>query len=153
MKTSRTLFVFILLLTSCISFAENGRVVRVLDGDTIEVLTTDNKSIRVRLLEIDAPEKKQAFGQKSKDALEAICAGKNAELIHTDTDRYGRTLARVYCGGADANLVMVERGMAWAYVRYAKDPAILKAEKDARRARRGLWVDKAPIPPWEFRRK
>lgn len=153
MRKSKTFIMTALLLASASVFAQSGRVVHVLDGDTLDLLTPDNKEIRVRLLEIDAPERAQAFGTRSRKGLADLCAGKQAVLKSTDVDRYGRTLARVYCDGVDANLDMVEQGLAWAYRRYAKDPAILAAEQEARDAQRGLWVDKNPTPPWEYRRR
>ncbi len=154
MRKSKTLLMTaVLMLASASVFAQSGRVVHVIDGDTLDMLTPDKKEVRVRLLEIDAPERSQAFGNRARQGLAELCAGKQAVLKATDEDRYGRTLARVYCDGVDANLAMVEQGLAWAYRRYAKDPAILTAEQEARAEQRGLWVDKNPTPPWEYRRR
>lgn len=130
-----------------------GKVVGVLDGDTIEVLDAAKKPRRIRLAEIDAPEKAQAFGQRSKQALSDLCFAKQARVRIVDQDRYGRAVGRVFCEGQDANLSQVRQGMAWAYERYAKDPAILAAEREARAARRGLWADPNPVPPWQWRRQ
>lgn len=153
MRKSKTFLMTALLLASASVFAQSGQVVRVLDGDTLDLLTPDKRVVRVRLLEIDAPESAQAFGTRSTKGLAYLCAGKPAVLKSTDVDRYGRTLARVYCDGVDANLEMVRMGLAWAYRRYVKDPAILAAEQEARAEQRGLWVDKNPTPPWEYRRR
>lgn len=129
----------------------SGRVVGVADGDTLTVLV-DRQQIKVRLVEIDAPEKRQAFGNRSKQSLSDLCFNKTATLADKGKDRYGRTLARVYCDGVDANAEQVRRGMAWVFRRYSKDPTLLVLESEARHAKLGLWADHAPVPPWEWRR-
>jgi endonuclease YncB( thermonuclease family) len=128
-----------------------GKVIAVADGDTLTVLL-DERQIRVRLLEIDAPEKAQAFGDRSKQSLSELCFGKPARLEGNTKDRYGRTLARVYCDGIDANAEQVRRGMAWVFDRYVTDRNLYGVQDEARQAKRGLWVDTEPVPPWEWRR-
>lgn len=130
----------------------SGRVVAVADGDTLTVLDAGRRQHRIRLAEIDAPEKRQAFGQRAKQSLSAICYGKEAVVDVGDIDRYGRAVGRVSCDGIDANLEQVRRGLAWAYRRYRPSARILQAEASARQARVGLWRDANPTPPWEFRR-
>ena len=129
-----------------------GKVVAVVDGDTITVLR-DKEQVKIRLVEIDAPEKGQAFGNKSKQSLSDLCFDKTAQLDDKGKDRYGRTLARVYCDGIDANAEQVRRGMAWVYDRYVTDRSLYGLQDDARAAKRGLWVDPAPVPPWEWRHR
>jgi len=129
----------------------SGRVVGVHDGDTITVLTPDNVQLKIRLVEIDAPEIKQPFGQQSKQALSALVFGKSVEIRPTGKDRYGRTLARVFVDGTDVNLAMVKAGMAWRFDKYSKDGAFQTAQQEAQRARRGLWAEPAPVAPWEWR--
>jgi endonuclease YncB( thermonuclease family) len=129
-----------------------GRVVGVTDGDTITVLLSTRLQIKVRLTEIDAPESKQAFGQRSKQSLSDMCFDRPVRLVDQGRDRYGRTLARVYCAGTDANREQLRRGMAWVYDRYVTDRSLYADQDDARNAKRGLWADKNPIPPWEWRR-
>ena len=128
-----------------------GKVVAVADGDTITVLK-DLQQVKIRLTEIDAPEKKQAFGNRSKESLSDLCFGKTATLIEKSKDRYGRTLARVTCDGTDANAEQVRRGLAWAYTKYLTDPQIKVLEEEARASRLGLWRDETPVPPWEWRK-
>jgi endonuclease YncB( thermonuclease family) len=129
-----------------------GRVVNVHDGDTLTLLI-DRKQIRVRLLEIDAPESKQAFGRKSKDSLAEMCAGKTAQVESTSRDRYGRVLGWVTCESKNANAEQVRRGMAWVFDRYAKaDSPLYLLQEEARATNRGLWADMNPVPPWEWRR-
>ena len=110
-------------------------VVGISDGDTIKVRCTDQPQIVIRLAEIDAPEKAQAFGQRSKEMLSTLCFKKQAEIRPSTRDRYGRTVARVICTGTDANAAMVRSGMAWAYTRYLTDPQIQAMELVARRER------------------
>lgn len=127
-------------------------VVGISDGDTIKVRCPDQPQIVIRLAEIDAPEKAQPYGQRSKELLSALCFKKRAEIRPSTRDRYGRIVARVVCAGSDANAAMVRSGMAWACTRYLTDPQIQAMEVVARRERLGLWTDADPVPPWEWRK-
>lgn len=130
----------------------SGRVVAVHDGDTITVLI-DRRQVKVRLANIDAPESRQPFGTQSKQSLSALCFKKEARLETSGRDRYGRTIATVYCAGTDANAAQVRQGMAWVFDRYASPNSPFYAvQNEARAARRGLWKDPNPVPPWEWRR-
>lgn len=142
-----------LLLTAIPAYAGlPGRVVSIHDGDTLTVLI-EHRQVRVRLTEIDAPELRQPFGARSKQSLSELCFGKAAELAVRSHDRYGRTLAQVTCAGRNANAEQVRRGYAWIYTRYTHPDSPLYALQDeARSARRGLWGDPAPVPPWDWRR-
>lgn len=128
-----------------------GQVVLVQDGDTLTVLR-NNKSIKVRLNEIDAPELKQAYGIESKQSLSSLCFGRQAEIKEQGRDIYHRVLARVSCNGVEANTEQVRRGYAWFYEYYSHDTSLRQHEISAREKRIGLWADTHPIPPWEFRR-
>jgi len=129
-------------------------VVAIADGDTLTARCGEPgayEQVKVRLAEIDAPEKRQPFGQVSRQHLAALCFQKQAEIRPATKDRYGRTVARVRCAGQDANAEQVRAGLAWAYTRYLTDPAIARIEQGARAARRGLWADAEPMAPWEWR--
>ena len=128
-----------------------GKVIRVADGDTITILDPSNTQLKIRLNKIDAPEKSQAFGQRSKQHLSDIVFGKSVTVTWEATDRYGRILGTVWVDGRDINLQMVRDGFAWHYKRYDSSPAYAKAEADARAARRGLWSAPNPTPPEQFR--
>lgn len=131
-------------------------VIAITDGDTIKARCGDPgayQQLTVRLAEIDAPESRQAFGQRSRQHLASLCAEQMATIKPQTTDRYGRTVARVECRGTDVNAEQVRAGMAWAFTKYLTDPAIKQAEEDARAASAGLWADSGPTPPWEWRRK
>ena len=131
-------------------------VVAIADGDTLTArcATADGEAtIKVRLAEIDAPEKRQAFGERSKQHLAELCFQKQAVITPTTRDRYGRTVARIECEGIDANAAMVRAGMAWAFTKYLTDPRIADIEREAREQNIGLWQDTAPVPPWQWRHK
>ncbi len=136
--------------------AERCLVVGVTDGDTLKVRCAEAggyRQLSVRLAEIDAPEKGQAFGQRSKLSLSTLCFGSWAVITPKKQDRYGRTVARVDCRGLDVNAEQVRRGMAWAYAKYQRDPVFTRLEILARAERVGLWSDEAAVPPWEWRRR
>ena len=148
------LVVAALLATALSVHAEtmSGRVVAIQDGDTLTVLV-NRKQIKVRLANIDAPESKQPFGTRSRQSLAALCFNKEARLETNGRDRYGRTIATVHCAGTDANAEQVRLGMAWVFVRYASPSSPLYVlQNEAKAARRGLWTDPSPVPPWEWRR-
>jgi endonuclease YncB( thermonuclease family) len=132
--------------------------VGVADGDTITVLSAGNQQTRVRLQGIDAPESGQAFGQVSKRNLSNFIFDKQVVVEYEKTDRYGRTLGKVLAGRRDVNLEQVKAGLAWHYKDYQEEQQpedrrlYADAETDARAAKRGLWADANPIPPWDFRR-
>ncbi|KON79398.1 thermonuclease family protein [Azoarcus sp. PA01] len=128
------------------------RVVSIADGDTLICLTAAKEQIKVRLAEIDAPEKRQAFGERSKQSLAELCHKRQAQVRVVDRDRYGRTVGRVICAGIDANIVQVRRGMAWVYDRYARDPVLPRLQANAKATRTGLWADAEPVAPWEWRK-
>ncbi|MES2973280.1 MAG: thermonuclease family protein [Pseudomonadota bacterium] len=131
-------------------------VVAVSDGDTLKARCGEPgayEQVTIRLAEIDAPEKHQPFGEASRQNLAALCFRKIASIKPTSTDRYGRTVARVECDGHDASAYLARSGMAWAFTRYLTDMEIKRMEEAARTARVGLWKDRNPIPPWEWRRR
>lgn len=128
-----------------------GKIVGITDGDTLTVLR-DLEQIKVRLAEIDTPEKAQPFGQRAKQSLSDMCFGRQARIEDKGYDRYGRTIGRVWCAGVDANAQQVQRGMAWVYDKYVHDRSLYALQDDARAARRGLWADADPVRPWEWRK-
>lgn len=128
-----------------------GRVVGVADGDTLTVLV-DNRQVRVRLHGIDCPESRQPWGSRAQEFTSSAVRNREARVEVRDTDRYGRTVGVVWLHGdrTPLNRQLVEQGLAWAYRRYSTE--YVPQEDAARRARRGLWADANPTPPWEFRR-
>jgi endonuclease YncB( thermonuclease family) len=128
----------------------SGKVVGVTDGDTIKVLV-NKKSVTVRLEGIDAPEARQSFSTKAKEALAELVADKTVTVKKTGTDRYNRTLGVVMVGDLDVNAKLVEDGWAWHFKRYSDDKHLAQLEADARKAKRGLWADEKPLAPWDYR--
>lgn len=131
-------------------------VVAIADGDTLTARCGEPGSyqqVKVRLAEIDAPERGQPFGDRSRQHLAQLCHQQQATIRSSGQDRYDRAIARVECQGQDANAEQVRAGMAWAYTRYLTDPEIARLEQAARAARVGLWSDASPVPPWDWRRR
>jgi micrococcal nuclease len=144
-----------------------GKVIAVSDGDTITVLAPGNRPTKVRLAGIDAPERNQPFGQKSRQHLADLVFGKEVRVSVVDKDRYGRVVGIVYVPKPipngeiiiDVDLAQIESGHAWAYRDYLKGlPAgkagrYVAAERDAKEKKQGLWTDKNPEPPWQYRKE
>ena len=130
-------------------FALSGKVVSIHDGDTITVLQ-DKQQLKVRLYGIDAPELKQPYGKKSKQFLANLIADEVVEVEENGKDRYKRTIGTIYLNSADINAQMVENGYAWAYRKFSKK--YTPQESKAKSQKLGLWRDKEPIPPWEWRK-
>lgn len=126
-------------------------VIAISDGDTLKA-RCNNEPVIIRLAEIDAPEERQAFGKESTESLRRLCLNKKATINAETVDRYGRTVARVNCGGTDASAEQVKRGMAWVFDRFATDQELYALQNDARTKKRGLWRAKSPTPPWEWRK-
>lgn len=150
----KTLMLSSLAFLALALIANAERVVKISDGDTITVIDENNVQTRVRLWGIDAPEKKQPFGEASRRHLAEKIAGENVQLESRGRDRYGRLLAVVWLGNENQNLRQVRDGYAWHYVQYAKKATdYAAAEKQAREKRLGLWQEDDPTPPWTFRRR
>jgi len=137
------------------TFADSftGKVVGVTDGDTLKVLR-DGKAVKVRLAGIDCPEKKQPFGAKAKKVASDLVFGKTVTVTWKKTDRWGRILGDVATAdGRSLNHELVKAGMAWWYRQFApKDTELERLERVARAEKRGLWADKEPVAPWEWRK-
>ena len=138
---------------AALAIDSTGQVVRILDGDTLEVLH-NNRPERIRLSGIDCPEKAQAYGQKAKHAASALVFDKEVTLQTYGKDKYGRTLAYVLLpDGTNVNHELVKNGWCWWYRKYAPgDIELEELEKSARDAKKGLWQDPAPVPPWVYRK-
>ena len=140
------------------SFSEGkkykGKVVSIADGDTFTLLTAEKKQIKVRLSEIDTPERAQPFGTRARQALSDLVFNKEVVVVEDDTDRYGRLVGQVYVEGLHVNRKMVQDGMAWVYRQYLKDESLLEDQEAARLSKRGLWSlpSTEQVPPWEWRR-
>lgn len=129
-----------------------GRVVGVKDGDTISVMH-DGRAETIRIASIDTPEKSRAFGSTAKQFTSALVFDRDVVVRPQTRDRYGRTVAALTLpDGRDLGEELVRAGLAWLYRKYSSDPTLVRLESEACAARRGLWADIKPTPPWEFRR-
>lgn len=150
----------LLLLSVPASSTElQGRVVGIADGDTLTLLDASRQQHKIRLAAIDAPEAHQPFGQKAKMNLSSLAFNKEVIATCTKADRYGRMICKVAINGVDINLEQVKAGMAWHYTLYAREQSPQDredyevAEFNAKIRRFGLWNDKNPVPPWEWRKR
>jgi len=134
-----------------------GRVVGVTDGDTVTVLVNGHDQVKVRLAGIDAPERRQPFGQAAREALAQVIFQKDVEIIGDKIDRYGRMVGKIIYRDRDVNIELVRAGLAWWYRKYASEQSVqdrstyAAAEDEARSGKRGLWSEPNPLPPWEWR--
>lgn len=144
--------------TLCFSQQLEGRVVGISDGDTVTVLTSEHVQYKVRLAGIDAPEKKQPFGQVSKQNLSKLIYDKVVVVDWAKQDRYQRLVGKILLDGEDVNLEQIKAGLAWHYRKYQKEQVFddrlkyLHAEEKARADKLGLWQDAEPVPPWDWRK-
>ncbi len=158
--------IMVLMAGSALADSFTGTVVRVIDGDTVSVSlrakpkssTKDGESCqkkfhKVRLAEIDAPEKKQVFGAESTKALSDKVLGKTVVVEWSNKGRYGRIIGTVYLDERNINQDMIRDGFAWWYRKYSKDNNLSELETNARQRNRGLWTAKHPIPPWQYRKR
>lgn len=152
---------FLLLLFWSISASAAtlvGQVVGVTDGDTVTVLDEQKQQHKIRLAGIDAPEKRQPFGQRSKEALSDSVFGKVVSVEWEKFDRYGRIVGIIIVDTKDVNLSQVKAGLAWWYQKYSDEQSVAdrrlyaQAEDEARHGRLGLWSEVEPVAPWDWRR-
>ena len=144
-----------------------GRVVGVADGDTITVLDASRQQHKIRLQGIDAPEKAQPFGQRSKENLSRLVFNKDVRVEWEKRDRYKRIVGKVWVQPAscptcpmtlDAGHTQITVGLAWWYRKYAGEQSAQDrgayefSEQEARAKRAGVWADADPVPPWDWRK-
>ena len=158
----KLLLSFLLIFSVCTASASKilqGKVVSVADGDTITVLDAEKTQHKIRLQGIDAPEKAQAFGAKSKQALYEMVHGKTVQVSFEKSDKYGRILGKVLLDGQDICHQQLKAGLAWHYKKYqnqqplADRDAYSASETAAKNEKLGLWSDPRPVAPWDFRKR
>ena len=128
-----------------------GSVIKVVDGDTLDVQVGPGKH-RIRLAEIDAPERNQPWGDEAKQGLAFKVLKQEVRVVVTDTDRYGRQVGKIFLGQTDINRSMVSEGHAWVYRQYSQDERLIEIEIMAREAGVGLWNRSDAVPPWDWRK-
>lgn len=147
------LFLLPLLALKPPSYTLKGKAVRIVDGDTFDLLV-DKTTYRIRLAGIDAPEKGQDFGTASKQLLGTLCKDELLTVVVTDTDRNKRKIAEVYTGKKLwVNKEMIAKGMAWHFIKYSSSKELAAAEQQARKNKAGLWNANNAVAPWEWRKK
>ena len=129
-----------------------GKVVKVVDGDTLHIYG-EKGTYKIRLSGLDAPDSGQAFGKRAKEHLEYLVAGKQVIAIVESKDRYGRYVASVKVDSKDVCAEMLAAGYAWHYKQYSSNKYYADLQSEARKSKRGLWVDKKPQAPWEYRKE
>ncbi len=152
-KCLQIVFYILLFCTYANSLELVGKVIKVSDGDTVTILTEDKVSHKIRLNDIDAPEKKQPFGNKSRDNLASYIAGEIITVKYKSKDKYGRILGTIYFENLDINLQQIKNGYAWVYKQYSKNQTYYQEEQKAKDLKKGLWIAKEPLAPWEYRKK
>jgi endonuclease YncB( thermonuclease family) len=157
----KKLILVLFLFLSNFAYAKTieGLVVGVADGDTITVLDQQKNTYKIRLQGIDAPEKKQAFGEKSKQSLHDLVHSKQVRIEYDKEDKYGRIVGKVTVDDVDVCLQQLLLGMAWHYKKYQNEQSVSDralysdTELKSKSLKLGLWTDDTPMPPWEFRKK
>jgi endonuclease YncB( thermonuclease family) len=156
----KLILIFILFLSNFANAKTiEGLVVGVADGDTITVLDQQKNTYKIRLQGIDAPEKKQAFGEKSKQSLQDLVHRKQVRIEYDKEDKYGRIVGKVTVDDVDVCLQQLVLGMAWHYKKYQNEQSVSdralysETELKSQSLKLGLWSDDTPMPPWEFRKK
>ena len=149
----KILALIIVLIWANVALAEeySAKVIVVIDGDTLVVLH-NNAKVKIRLANIDAPEKDQPFGMDARQAMVGMVYKKQVQIDSKTVDKYGRTVALVSVDGLNVNEDMVKRGMAWEYSYYKLGRVYMALQSEAQQARRGLWSERSPIAPWVWRR-
>ena len=131
-----------------------GQVVHILDGDTLDVIY-NGQAERIRLNGIDCPEKGLAYGKRAKQAASELAFGKEVTVQTHGLDKYRRTIGDVVLpDGMNLNQELVRQGVCWWYKKYAPGGTVLEGlEAEAREAKKGLWADPQPVPPWAWRKR
>ena len=140
-----------------------AKVIAVIDGDTLLLMPIDSKRghpriYKLRLADIDAPEKDQPFGEEAKRELAKLVLHQQIYVVMVATDHYGRRIgwvrvARTPRLDINVNVELVQRGWAWAFTRYRRHPHLQAAQQAALHSRRGLWAEERPVPPWVWRKR
>lgn len=142
-----------LLLPITVCSQTKAKVIEVSDGDTVTVLLKNNKKLKLRLAEVDCPEKGQPFGKNAKQFTAEQIFGKHITFTKTGKDRYGRNIAKIhYDKGKYLSAELIKNGFGWWYYSYSKNKELGILEAKARSKKLGLWQDKKAISPWDYRR-
>jgi len=152
----KSLILLLLLILNSTVYCQSpltAKVVGVKDGDTVVVLDSLNNQTTLRLAEVDCPEKSQPFGTKAKQFTSDQIYRKQIKYIVTDIDRYGRSIAKIYYDDNKyLSAEIIKNGFGWQYKKYSTSKDLANFENSARLQKVGLWYDKNPVAPWEWRK-
>ena len=151
MKIFKLLLVLLISNICSAEYLENLQIKKIVDGDTVHLFYQD-ETYKVRLIEIDAPERNQPYGKDSTEYLKSLLKDGSVDVNFSGTDRYGRKLGRLYWKGRDINRSMVSAGYAWVYDDYVTDRSFYENQNKARNLKKGLWKESNPIEPWNWRK-
>lgn len=146
------LYIFFIFFSNIVFAQISGRVIGIKDGDTVVILLEGNIQKTLRLAEVDCPENSQPFGKNAKQFTSDQIFGKQINFIETDTDRYGRTIAKIYYDNKYLSAEIIKAGFGWWYYHYSNDKNLKMLEDEASKNKIGLWSDANSIPPWEWRK-
>lgn len=147
------LYIYFVLIVCSALYSQQGTVVRVKDGDTIVILDDKEQMHTIRIAYVDCPEKGQPFSKAAKDFVSAEIFGKSVFVQYIDTDRYGRTIGNVLYDSKTLSEELLVSGLAWHYSYYSNDEKLADLELAARKQKVGIWSQKKPIDPYDWRRK
>ncbi len=146
-------FIKLTVLLFCFSlYSQSGKVIKIKDGDTVVVLDSLGNQTTLRLAEVDCPESSQAFGNRAKQFTANEVGNKIITYKVDSKDRYGRSIAKVFYDGKYLSKEIIKNGFGWHYKQYSISKELAQIEISAKKNSLGLWKDKAPVPPWEFRK-
>ena len=145
------LLLLVIVLLMFLSTNEENIVKNIPDGDTINI-ERDGLKVKVRLAEVDCPEKDQPYGKEAREFVKKFLEGKKIYINAIEQDRYGRTIARIRANNDDLGETLIENGYAWVYTSYSKNKKLMLLQESAKRMKVGLWQDPDPIPPWKWRK-
>lgn len=151
MKNIKLTFLFFGLLFQLVLYSQSGKVIKIKDGDTVVILDSLNNQITIRLAEVDCPENGQPFGKQAKKFTADEVGMKNITYQIQSKDRYGRTIAKVFYNGKYLSKEIIKNGFGWHYKQYSTSKELAEIEIQAKNNNLGLWKQKNPIAPWEFR--
>jgi len=153
MKHILGLLIFGCVVTVAHAEQFTGKVNIVIDGDTVMVKRKGAAPVKVRLVEIDAPEMSQPGGMDSKQSLSSMVLHKQVSVESDTVDSYGRLLAHLKIDGLDVNAEQIRLGMAWEYSNFHRNHELKQLQKEAKQEKRGLWAENDPVPPWVWRKQ
>lgn len=152
MRNTKLKLLFFLLFFQVLLYSQSGTVVKIKDGDTVVVLDKFNNQITIRLAEVDCPESKQAFGKQAKQFTADQVGMKVVTYQVISKDRYNRSIAKIFYDGKYLSREIIKNGFGWHYKQYSTSSELATIEILAKKNNLGLWNEKNPTPPWQFRK-